>query len=156
MRKMMLCIAAIAITGFAGLLPFFGTDVGKLHPVEVLVVTAKGDGITVETDTGLHGAGITVEAAIENLRLTSAGEIFLDTANYLLLSGESVHLLNGFSGFLRPACQVYVYSGDGKWDNVAKYLESHPSNVTILGYKQGKTDVAKLSVHGEDYKIVES
>lgn len=153
MRKMLLCIAVIAITGFAGLLPFHGTDVGKLHPVEVLVASKVGERITVETDTGLNGTGKTMDQAIENLKLTSAGEIFLETANYLLVSEEGIHLLDGFSTVLRPACQIYVFKGDGKWDNVAKYLESHPSGVTLLGYRQGMTNIPKLSVHGEDYKI---
>ena len=153
MRKMLLCIAAIAITGFTGLLPFNGTDVGKLHPVEVLAVSIADEGITVVTDTGLHGIGETMEKAIENMKLTSAGEIFLETANFLLVSEESIHLLDGVSVFLRPACQVYVFSGYGKWDNVAKYLESHPSNVTILSYRQGMTNIPKLSVQDEDYKI---
>ncbi len=153
MRKMLLCVAAIAIIGFAKLLPFQGTDVGKLHPVEVLTVSVDGNGITVETDTGLNGTGETVDKAIKNLKQTSAGEIFLETANYVLVSEESRHLLNALYDFLRPACQVYVFTGDGQWDNVAKYLESHPSGVSLLGYRQGMENIPKLSVHGEDYKI---
>ncbi len=156
MRKMMLYAAAIAVIGFVGLLPFRGTDVGKLHPVEVLVVSVSNNGIVIETDTQLRGTGETLVAAIEDINLTSAGEIFLDTANYVLVSSESKPLLAELYNYLRPACQVYEFSGRGKWDNVAKYLESHPSDLTVLGYRQGKTNVTRLIVSGEGYRIVKS
>lgn len=153
MKKMILYAGAIAVIGFAGMLPFRGTDVGRLHPVEVLVVSAFEEKIIVETDTQLRGTGETIIQAIENLKLTSAGEIFLDTANYVLVTAEAKPLLGELYTVLRPACQVYEFSGTGKWDNVAKYLESHSSNVTLLSYRQGKENVPKLAVSGEDYKI---
>ena len=153
MKKMILCIAAIAITGFVGLLPFNGTDVGKLHPVEVLAISAEAEMIVIETDTGLRGMGKTMEKTIENLKITSAGEIFLETANYVLVKKDCVYLLDGLFHLLRPACQIYVYQGDGKWDNVSEYLESHPSCVTLLNYRQGMKNIPQLSAYGEDYKI---
>ena len=153
MKKMMLCVALIALTGFSGRLPFSGTDVGKLHPVEVLAVSAAEDEIRIETDTGVAGMGETVDKAIENLKLLAAGKIFLETANYLLVQEDCIHLLDDFFGLLRPACQVYAYAGDGRWDGVAKYLESHPSGVTLLGYRQGIKEIPKLLAQGEEYQI---
>lgn len=156
MRKMMLCTIAIAIIGFAGLLPFNGTDVGKLHPVEVLVLSDDGETVVLETDTGLRGTGNTMEQAIENLRRTSAGEIFLDTVNYALVTKGSEYLIDMLYDYLRPACQIFVFTGDAQWDEIAKYLESHPSKVTILGYRQGMRRIPELVVKGEDYKIEKS
>lgn len=153
MRKMMLCIAAIAMTGFVGLLPFTGTDVGKLHPVEVLAVSVSDEQITVETDTGLEGTGKSLKAAIEDLKQTSAGKIFLETANYLLVNEDGISLLPELFALLRPACQVYISAGSGKMDKVSKYLESHPSDVTLLRYMQGMENIPKLSLQGEAYKI---
>ena len=153
MRKMLLCVVAIAIVGFIGWLPFAGTDVGKLHPVEVLTVSISGEQITIETDTGIRVTGDSLSAAIEDLKLASAGKIFLDTANYLLVNDEGIGLLPELFALLRPACQVYIFAGSGKWERVAKYLESHPSDVTLLGYMQGMKDIPKLSIQGEEYKI---
>ena len=156
MRKILLLVAAIAITGFAGLLPFRGTDVAKLHPVEVLVVYEAGEMVNIETDTGLLGIGESVGKTIENLKLVAAGEIFLDTANYVLIGENSILLLNELYDFLRPACQVYIFSGRGEWTNVAEYLETHPSIITLLSYRQGKGEIPKIVVKGEDYRIATS
>lgn len=153
MKKMMLCIAAIAITGFVGLLPFTGTDVGKLHPVEVLAVSVADERIKVETDTGITGTGKSLEAAIEDLKQTSAGKIFMETANYLLVNEDGISLLPELFALLRPACQVFIFAGSGKMENISKYLESHPSNVTLLRYMQGMQNIPKLSFQGEAYKI---
>ena len=153
MRKMMLCIAAIAITGFVGLLPFSGTDVGRLHPVEVLAVSAADERIKVETDTGITGTGKSLEAAIEDLKQASTGKIFMETANYLLVNEDGISLLPELFALLRPACQVFIFAGSGKMDNISKYLESHPSNVTLLRYMQGEKDIPQLSFQGEAHKV---
>lgn len=153
MRKTMLSVVIISIVAFAGLLPFQGTDVGKLHPIEVIIVSCDKELISVETDTGLRGTGGSVDVAINELKIASAGEIFLDTANYVLINENNMHILNELFRYLRPACQVYVFSGNGVWDNVAKYLEAHPSDVTLLSYKQRSDGIPKLFADGEDYRI---
>ena len=61
------------------LLPVQGTDVGKLLPVEVLQIYKEEDSVVLTTDVGASGVGATVDAAIENLKATAAGIIFLDT-----------------------------------------------------------------------------
>lgn len=153
MKKMILCIVAIAITGFVGLLPFSGTDVGRLHPVEVLAVSVADERIKVETDTGIEGTGKSLKAAIEDLKQTSAGKIFMETANYLLVNEDGISLLPELFALLRPACQVFIFAGSGKLDNISKYLESHPSDVTLLRYMQGEKDIPQLSFQGEVYKV---
>ena len=153
MKKMMLCVALIAIISFTGLLPFDGTDVGKLYPVEVLIVTTTPGMITIETADGLYGTGDTVASAIENLKSTSSGIVFMDTANYLLLNNDNEELLDSLYAYVRPACQVFRFDGSGEWKGVAKYLESHSSSVTVLSYRQGKKNLPRLMLSGEGFKI---
>ena len=153
MRKMMIWAAAIALTGFTGLLPFSGTDVGKLHPVEVVIASVKDGIICVETDTGVCGTGETTQKAIEDLKRLAAGKVFLETANYLLVREDSIYLLDTFYDLLRPACQVYVFAGNGEWEDVSNYLESHLSRMTLLRYRQGFRDIPRLFVQGEGYQI---
>lgn len=153
MKRMLLFAGLIAVTSFLGLMPFEGTDVGKLHPVEVMVVSCVEELIVFETDTGVRGIGKTVDEAIEDLKCASTGMIFLDTVNYVLVHNDVEYMIDLLYGHLRPACQVYTFAGDGKWRNLARYLESHPSNVTLLEHRQGMRDVPGLVIRGEDYII---
>ena len=77
----LLLAAALAV-------PVKRTDVGKLRPVEVIAVARTENGYTVRTDTGDMGTGNTLKAAFCNLEDTTAGVIYLDTAEYLLLETE--------------------------------------------------------------------
>ena len=56
--------------------------------------------------------------------------------------------------FIRPACQIYIYEGNGKMEDIAKYLENHPSGVTALRYKQGNSNVPEIMSKDGRYKIV--
>ena len=156
MTKLALCVALISIIGIAGFLPFSGTDVAKLHPVEVLIVDSTNEGIMIRTDTGLYGVGENVDSAIEDLKRSASGEIFMETANYILLRKESEHFLSEFYMHLRPACQVYILEGEGELKNVAKYLEVHPSKATVLSYRQGETNASRLVIQNGVFDIVES
>ena len=57
------------------------------------------------------------------------------------------------SDLVRPACQVYHFKGEGRYENIGKYLESHPSQITVLGYLQGKIGVPTLIMEGERVRI---
>ena len=153
MKKVIWLVAVIVTVAITGLLPFAGTDIAKLHPVEVLIVSRSEDGLLLQTDSGMLGTGKNIEEALQTLRLSSAGNIFLDTANYLLISldctGEIVTLWN----YVRPACQVYHFKGEGKYEKIGKYLESHPSQTTVLGYLQGEINVPMLIMEGESVRI---
>lgn len=153
MKKTVLCFLAITIVSVAGFLPFKGTDVSKLQPVEVLVLQYKDGLYTISGEDGLIGYGEDVLSALEDLKATASGEVFLETANYLLISENCLACIAELSDFLRPACQLYQLDGEGVLDSVAKYLESHPSNVTLLSYRQNMSQIPRLIVQGEVYRI---
>lgn len=154
MKKMLLFIVLIGAISFAGFLPFDGTDVAKLHPVEVLAVNCKNGNFTIKTDTGIVGIGTNVDMAIRDLKLAAPGEIFLDTVNYILVGKECAHVASAFCNYLRPACQIYIFEGEGELGQIAKYLENHPSDATILSYRQGDALVTGIVIDGEGYRVV--
>ncbi len=154
MKKMMLFVLLIVGISFAGLLPFNGTDVAKLHPVEVLVINRIDSNYVIRTDTGLLGAGTNVDAAVIDLKQTAPGEIFLETANYILVGKECSDITSSFYDYLRPACQVYTFEGEGEFGEIAKYLANHPSSATILTYRQGIATATNLVVDKEVCRIV--
>jgi hypothetical protein len=154
MKKTVLWFLAIAIVSAAGFLPFKGTDVSKLQPVEVLVLQYKEGLYTISGEDGLIGYGEDVLSALEDLKATASGEVFLETANYLLISEDCLACIEELSDFLRPACQLYQLEGEGVLASIAKYLENHPSDITLLSYKQNMSQIPRLIVQGEVYRIV--
>ena len=65
--------------------PGQGKDAAELIPVEVVRVAIQDGQVQIETDTGQTGTGGNWAEAVEKLRAGAAGEIFLDTADVLLV-----------------------------------------------------------------------
>ena len=107
------------------MLPMRGTDVGRLHPVELVQIYKEEDVIVVATDTGAEGMGRTVEEAVTNLNATTSGVVFLDTAQYLLLSESAKQLYPAMAHYLKP--KVRVCTGEHGIDlhEAAAYLDIH-------------------------------
>lgn len=155
MRKFILYLVVITIIAAAGLFPFEGTDVGELHPVEVLILQYENGMLSVSTDSGLAGFGDDLQHALKDLKLTTPGEVFLDTVNYVLLAPDCINEINSLYFYLRPACQVYLFEGEGEFKEVGKYLEGHPSNLTILDCIRDEVKVPLLTIQNEVYRIAE-
>ena len=64
-------------------------DVARLRPVEVIAIYKLDHGVAIATDTGDMGYGTDVAIALEDMRQTSPGVIYLDTAEYLLFNSEA-------------------------------------------------------------------
>ena len=155
MKKMLLWVLAIIAVCYADMLPFIGTDVAKLHPIEVLIVKCENGMFSVSTDSGLTGSGTDVPQALSDLKLAAPGEVFMETANYVLLTLECTDVIDALFAYIRPACQIYFLEGEGKMTDVAKYLESHPSDATLLACRRGETRIPKLIVQEGGYRLVE-
>ena len=87
MKKILLYILLL---GAALIIPVEGTDVGKLLPVELVQLDKMGDTVVISTDAGATGTGETVKAAIRDMEKTAAGIVFLDTADYLLVTESAM------------------------------------------------------------------
>ena len=153
MKKILSFAVVLALLGLTDPMPFGGTDVGKLHPVEVLYVGESENTISIITDTGVSGAGNTLEEAIADLHMRATGKVFLETANYLLLSPQMQLDAAAFWDFLRPACQVYYCRAAEDIHNAASYLESHPSQITLLSWRTGTVNIPYLEAAGEGFKL---
>ena len=85
MKKVLLIVIAIVIAAMAGFLPFNGTDIGKLHPVEVIRIATENGSVYIETDSGISGVGENLEEAIYDMKQSASGHVFLETANFVLI-----------------------------------------------------------------------
>ncbi len=138
-----LAIAALAVFGFA---PFQGTDVADLNPVELLRISENGGVIRVETDGGDVGEGADLAAAFANLERRASQDIFLETADYLLLEPDQTHLLRELNGYLRPACAVCLEFGQAELEKVSEFLGTHKPSVTLQDVRAGAHHLPALMV----------
>lgn len=120
------------------LLPGQGKDAAELIPVEVVWVAIQDGQVQIETDTGQTGTGADWPEAVANLRAGAAGEIFLDTADVLLISPGAENILNQLEGDIRPGCGVCLYNGEAVAEETAAYLRAHPSETDFLEALVGK------------------
>lgn len=111
-------------------LPDRGTDIGKLLPVELVAVRREEGVFRVETDTGQFGLGNTLEEAMADLRNAAPGVVFFDTADYLLLTRETL-TEEGLSSFFRPGVRVLLAEERIDPEEAAEYLRSRKVGVQL-------------------------
>lgn len=125
------------------------TDVAELEPIEVVRFSQVGDQVCVETDTRNIGLGNHVWDAVADLKKTTAGEVFLDTADYLLIDPKAEQHLSQLKDILRPGCMICMESGVADMEKVASFLRIHKPNLTLLEYVAGvKTMPVLISEEG--------
>lgn len=126
---MALAVAALFLT------PRRETDVSELLPVELIYIQQLGNQICVQTDTGDAGYGSTLEGALGDLKAAAAGKVFLETADYLIVTAETERYLPQLWNILRPATEVCL--GIGVDANGAEYLSTHRPGVTLNDVRAG-------------------
>ena len=155
MKKTLLLLMAGLAVWIMSRLPHPAVDIGKLEPVELVLLTKTEQNIRVETDTGAWGEGTTLEEAVEHLKQADSKEVFLDTAEKILIRGDLNGCWQEVWTLFRPAAQVCRISGEIELTEAAAYLTMHPAgmtlgkiragggNVEILMIKEGRGSIAK-------------
>lgn len=141
-------LVAVALT----LIPSHATDVGELLPVELLYVDRKETGVRVETDTGETGYGENLMAALSDLKATAPGSVFLETADYLVVTREAADLLPQLRKILRPATRVCL--GVNADAGAAAYLSAHKPEVMLKDIRSAGKPLPVLVGMGERYHLV--
>lgn len=146
MKTLGIVFVVFGIMAVFGILPFAGTDVAKLEPVEVVALSWERNRILVQTDTQEQGRGQTLEATFADLKESADGQVFLETAQYLLLEKDQIHLLPELKTFLRPSCNICIWSGQGDLQDIAQYLEVHHPGLTLLRWLADKSSIPVLKI----------
>lgn len=147
-------IGAVVLVAALGWMPFLGTDVARLRPVELISVSREEAQVLVETDTGDSGRGRTLELALEDLHDSTPGEMFLETAEYLLITPDARSLLPELTKTLRPSCKVCLAEGPVDMEKAAAYLSVHEPELTLQDYRTGEKDIPILIMEGERGQLV--
>ena len=111
-------------------LPHPAVDIARLDPVRAIYLYMDGDAMTIETDSGDSGTGADLEAAYTALRANADREIFLDTAEYLILDPD-VPITEAFYELLRPTTQVVFSNKKPNLETISDYLTIHPLDLTL-------------------------
>lgn len=138
MKKLwLLPILAAFAAGLCGLWPMEGTEVAELLPARVLLLE-RTDGTIFASCGAASGIGATLERALSDMEESAAGELFLDTAEHVILHTSAYDLLAqaAQNEKLRPAAKVYLAEGElPDADEAADFLRTHYGSVTLGGVR---------------------
>ena len=131
MKKWLVFAAAVTAVAILSRRPHPARDVARLEPVQAVYIYQKNGTLCIETDTGAAGSGKTLTEAAADLKASASGEIFLDTAEFLLIDPE-VTITADFHTLLRPICGVTFTHATPDLQAAADYLTIHQPFVTLL------------------------
>ncbi len=146
MRRWAFFLVALLLAAALDAMPFRGTDVADLQPVELVYVRSEQSRVFVQTDTGDVGTGETIDAAFEDMKKSAPSEIFLDTAEHLLLAPSARSLLPELADILRPACTVCIVQTDVDLEQAAEFLGMHKPTRSLTDCRAGKLDIPTLKL----------
>ena len=108
MKRLMIYLGILALLLAA---PVESVDIGKLLPVQVISVRKENGWVVLETDTENVGMGGTAVQALQNLKDTASGIIYLDTAEYLLAAEEAREEAQEIISYLKRNIKQGTYKG---------------------------------------------
>ena len=160
-NKISIALLAAASVVSLCMLPRTGADAAKLLPAQVLVITQEDGQITVESDNGASGSGATLPDALEAMRESAEGTLFLDTAEHIVLLQSAQALLPAAARQrqFRPAAKLYLARMDTlDAEGCVEFLQAHPGTVTLAdahaALLRGETLSPAVLLPGENGGIV--
>ena len=134
MKRTLLYVAMLTV---ALAIPVERTNLEEMKPVEMVYLYEEADHVTISTDTGDRGSGIDIPEAMSNLRETTAGIIYLDTANYLLIGKETEVYVKELRPFLKDDVRICHAEGEIDMETVGEYLRVHQPEVKLEDWDTG-------------------
>ena len=140
--RILLYIVILALLVFA---PVQRLDVAKLEPVQTVALSVADDMVVIETDTKNTGRGKDLPSAIDDLESNTPGVIYLDTAQYLLITEAAQGYARELEAYLRDSLKVSLWDGMGSVENAAKFLGVRSKLPTLKQWNQGAKNAAEKS-----------
>lgn len=156
MKRWILYFGAFFLTSSLGISPFRGADIARLSPVEIVWLSSNGREVYLQTDAGDVGQGANVEAALNNMHRTSAGTVFLDTADYLIVEQGKEYLIKEVYGILRPSCLVFTAKQIPTGGKLSEFLKSHECGVPLRKLWNSQQQLPLLTEHEGRFEWFES
>lgn len=131
-------ILYIVIVGMLFFAPLERADVAKLLPIQAVAVYVEDGAVVLETDTQNTGRGDSVAGAFEDLKKTTPAVVYLDTAEFLLVSENAASYVEELKNYLKPSVKVCVCDAAGQVKDAAKYLDVHGNLPKLRDWNQEK------------------
>ena len=116
------------------LIPVKPIDISDLEPIEVVYLSKKEEKVTLQTDTKDIGSGQSVQEALEDMKNKSSGIVYLDTAEYLLVSEDSVDQIPDMKPYLHHSVRVGIWEGEGDISEASRYMRAHKIGCKIKNW----------------------
>lgn len=126
-------------------LPTDRQDVANLEPIQAVWLYEQEGMVHLETDTQDQGAGLTVEGALSDMKYNSPGVVYLDTAQYLLVSENATEYISQIAPLLKGSVRVCLWQGKGEVADGARYMRAHRIGVTLRRW-DGEENLPKIPV----------
>ena len=117
------------------LVPIKRLDVAKLEPVQTVAIYTEPGAVVLKTDTDNAGRGSTVAEALRDLEETTPGVIYLNTAEYLLVSEDAKEYVDYLRQYLRASVLVSMWDGKGEVAAAAEYLSVKKDLPTLKSWQ---------------------
>lgn len=134
--KKILCY--IVILALLCAVPVERADVGKLRPIQTVSLSQKGELVILRTDTGDMGAGSTALQALNNLKATTSGIVYLDTAQFLLLAENAQAHAEELREVLHDNVKLCIADDTIDPKAVTQYLAAHNMLPKMKHWQRGE------------------
>ena len=125
----------IVILASLFLIPVERADVAKLLPIEAVAIYVSDGEVIIETDTEDEGRGGSASQALQDLKTNTPAVVYLDTAEFLLVSRNAIFYVDELRGELKPTVKVCVCDAEGRVKDAAKYLDVHGNLQELRDWK---------------------
>lgn len=133
--RMLLYIVILALLFLA---PVKRLDVAKLEPVQTVAIRVENDTVIIETDTKNAGQGKSLSKAVADLEQNTPGVIYMDTAQYVLLTEDATVYAQELTQYLHPSVKVSLWDGQGSVEQASEYLEIRQDLMTLKRWNRDK------------------
>lgn len=133
MKQMAFWLIFAAVVCALGLWPSKAHDAAELLPAQLLLVDASQGEITVSADCGVSGTGARFDEALTDMERRAAGVLFLDTAEYVVLTRRAWYLLPQIAPneALRPSARLVQSEGTVLEGEALAFLQAHEPKLTL-------------------------
>ena len=129
-------IAYVLIGIITLLIPVDRVDIGTLEPIQAVWLSTENGRIILITDTDDRGEGKTVKEALEKMKRSSTGNVYLDTAEFLLVSENAQAEIVSIKPYLKPSVRVCLFAGQMKLTDAAAYMDAHSVGLSLREWEQ--------------------
>ena len=117
--------------------PLKRVEIANLEPIQAVWMYHVDGTLVLETDTQDKGSGATVAQALENMKASSPGIIYLDTAQYLFVSEDAQTQIPALQPYVKGTVRLCLWDGQGDIVDAVKYADAHKLGEKMKRWEQG-------------------